>query len=310
MPLLKRKRILAAKVESTPGTAETLTAAEAAFNVYDLMIQPTIEVEEREQQGGFDRIAGVPGARQGKATFKTDIAWDGTATLPTWATVLLPACGYVENTAVFTPRSEAPGSNVKTLTIGGYVDGLKKVIAGASGTFKMMCVTGKMITIEWEFTGAWQPVTDVALLSPTYPTASPIRFASGTIELDNVAMKVESCTFDAGNEVKLLEDPSTASGFSYAVIVDRKPRVTINPEAALVATRDPWGDWLSSTTQTFELDLDGANTSVITMDIDVAQIVNVQEGDRGKIVTDEIEIAALRNTAADDDVSFTFTATV
>jgi hypothetical protein len=39
MPFLKRKRVLAAKIEGTIGTAEVLAAADAAFNIYDPMIQ-------------------------------------------------------------------------------------------------------------------------------------------------------------------------------------------------------------------------------------------------------------------------------
>src|SRR6056297_2582972 len=135
MPLLKRKRVLAAKVEGTIGTAETLTTAEGAFNVYDLMIQPTIEVEDRPAQGSFNQLAGVAGARLGTATFRTDLAYDGT-NIPSWASVLLPACGWVLSTATFNPTSEAPGSNVKTLTIGGYIDGLFKQIYGAVGSWR------------------------------------------------------------------------------------------------------------------------------------------------------------------------------
>ena len=61
MPLLKRRRVLAAKVEATSGTAETLTSAEGAFNAYDVMIQPEIDKEPREIQGSFGSLAAVPG---------------------------------------------------------------------------------------------------------------------------------------------------------------------------------------------------------------------------------------------------------
>jgi hypothetical protein len=122
MAILKRRRVLAAKIEVTSGTAETLTSAEGVFNAYDVMIQLDIDMESREGQGSFGTLAAVPGGYKGKATFKTDCGWDGSVTEPTWADTFLPACGWVKaggNT--FTPRSEGPGANVKTLTIGCYL---------------------------------------------------------------------------------------------------------------------------------------------------------------------------------------------
>ena len=87
MPLLKKIQTIAAKVEATIGTAETLTASEGVFNAYDIDIQGDIQVEEREGQAGFDMLPGVAGTRKGTMTFKTDIEWDGSATVPVWSSV-------------------------------------------------------------------------------------------------------------------------------------------------------------------------------------------------------------------------------
>lgn len=309
MPLLKRKRVLAAKIETSPGTAESLLAADAAFNAYDVMIQPSIEVERREAQGQFGTLAGVASSRQGKATFKTDLGWDGTSSEPAWATTFLPACGYVLATNTFTPRSSAPGSNVKTLTIACYIDGMRKILAGCMGTFRLVAPTGRMAYIEWEFTGKWQAPTDVTILAPTYPTDSPLRFASGLVEWNDIGLKVEQVTFDAGNEITLLEDPTDATGYSYALVVDRAPKFTANPESVLVATQNRWNEWITNVEDTFELDIDGPSTSVLTIDAPKAQITNVQEGDRGKIVTDEIEWSCNKDATLDTDVSIIFTPT-
>lgn len=307
MVLLKRKRTLAAKVETTPGTAETLTGTEGAFNAYDVMIQPTIAVDAREKQGNFGSLPGVPGARMGKATFKTDLAYDGT-NVPSWASVLLPACGYVNSTGTFTPRSEAPGTNVKTATIGCYQDGVLKRIAGAVGNFKITFPTGRACVIEWEFTGVWLAPTDTALITPTYPSETPIRFASGLCELADVALKVEQVVFDAGNEIVMIEDPSTAAGYSHGVVTNRLPKITANPLAVLVATQDRFGDWLAATEMTWELDLDGPSDSVITLDCPKVQITNNQEADRGRLVVDQLDLAVLRSTAAvDQDAQLIFT---
>jgi len=80
MPLIKRKTVIAAKVEATVGTAETLAAAQGAYNPYNISAQPEIEVEDREDPGSFNRRKSPAGARKGTISFTTDIQWDGTST--------------------------------------------------------------------------------------------------------------------------------------------------------------------------------------------------------------------------------------
>lgn len=301
MPLLKRVRTLAAKVEATVGTAEALTGSEGAFNAYNVMIQPTITFEQREAQGQFGTLSAVPGARGGTATFRTDLGYDGT-TVPSWATVLFPACGYVNNAGTFTPRSEAPGTNVKTLTIGCYLNGKFKSIAGAMGTFNLVFPTGRMAYIDWTFTGVWQAPTDTAIIAPTYPTHPTLRAANMTTTYNSVSFCSEQITFDSGNLITLIQC-QTGNGFRNALVYDRAPRFTSNPESVLVATQDRYESLLSSTEAALSL----AIGSAITISAPAAQIVNAQEGDREGVVIDELEWQANKNgTNLDQDVSLVF----
>mgnify|MGYP003652821754 CR=1 FL=1 len=130
MTQLKRKRVLAAKTETTPGTAESLAGSEAAFNVYNIIAQQEIDMDSREAQGGFGMHSSLAAGRKGRITFSVDASWDGTATEPSWADTFLPACGWVKSSQVFTPRTEVPGSNVKTLTLAIYQDGMRKILSG------------------------------------------------------------------------------------------------------------------------------------------------------------------------------------
>lgn len=305
--MLIRRRVLAAKIETTPGTAETLAAADGAFNAYNVSIQATVPTEERLGQGSFGRLSSVPGARMGRVTFRTDLAWDGSTTMPSWADVLLPMCGIVESSQVYTPRSESPGSNVKTGTIGVYEDGMLKSIAGAVGTGRLVMPTGSMCYIDWEFTGVWQPVTDTALISPTYPVATPIRYASATTTYNSVALCNQQVTLDFGNVIKVRECESSAAGYKSAIITDRNPKVTINPESVLVATQDRYGAWLSATESALSIELDGPSDSTITLAGPKAQILNVQEGDREGVQIDDIELQLNKDGAnVDQEFSLTF----
>lgn len=306
MPLLKRKRVLAAKVETNVGTAETLTATEAGFNAYDVTIQPSIEVSQREAEGSFNYLTGTPSGRMGTCTFKTPV-YIG-ASLPAWASTFLPACGWVDSSNVFTPRSEALGSNVKSVTIGVYEDGKVKKIAGAVGTLKIVCPTGKEAYIDWSFQGVWQAVADATLLSQTDATDLPVRFASATCTYDSVAQKVESVTVDAGNTIVMREDPTTAAGYISGIVTSRYPKITANPESTLVGTDDHYGDWLAATEAAFAVTLNGPSSSSLAIAAPKAQIVNSQEGDRNGLQTDDIEWVCNKNGAtADQELSLTFT---
>lgn len=314
MPILMKNRVLAAKIETTSGTAEALTSAEASYNAYDVKIEMEIDMDAREGQGSFGNLTSVPGGYKGKASFKTPCSWDGTATEPSWADTFLVACGWVKSAQVFTPRSEAPGSNVKTLTIGCYLgpdgssNGPFKSLGGCAGTFKLVCPTGKMAYFEWEFSGVWIAPTDVALIAPTYPTALPLRYANSTTTWNSVALCLENLTLDAGNEV-VMRECAAGNGYEAAIIVNRNIKVSGNPEMKRIATQDRWTAFTAMTESALTWGLDGPTNAVLTIAAPKAQLIKVVENARNKVVIDELEWQCNQNASSvDTDASMTFTA--
>ena len=307
MPLLRRRAVFAAKVEGTIGTAESLTTAEAAFNARDFTIQPNVPVTRREGQGGFNYLPGIAEGMQGTCTVTMDMAYDGT-TVPTWASVLLPACGWVQTTGVFSPLSEGPGTNVKTITIGHYKDGKRSLLSGAMGTFKIMAPTGKMASIEFTFTGKYSTnETDTALIAPTYPTTLPLRVAAGALTWNSVALCTSNVEVDAGNSVIMREcmNATDRSGFISAIVTNRQPVITADPESELVATQDRDALWLTSSPQAFSMQIGVAGTS-ITVAAPKAQLENKQQGNRNDMMTDDLTWLATKGSAADTELTITF----
>jgi len=308
MTLLKRRRLLAASIEATSGTAEVLDATDAAFNAYDIVTTLDIPMDERDGQA-FGVMPSIPGGHKAKVAFKIDASWDGTATEPAWADLFLPGCGWVKSSQVYTPRTEAPGSNVKTLTLETYTNGVKTQIYGAAGTFKLVCPTGKAAYFEFEFTGVWGGRSDVAILSPTFPTDLPLRYANSTTTWNSVALCLATMTLDSGNEVTMRECATNTAGFHAAIITNRKVKVTGDPEGKLVATQDRWGALLASNEYALTWDLDGPTNSKITIAAPKAQVMSIAEGDRGGLMTDDIEWQCNRNgSTVDQEASITFTA--
>lgn len=301
--MLKRKRVLAAKIESTSGTAESLTASDALFNIYDAMMQPNIEMIQRPSQGAFSQNPAVPGAYLATCTFRTDYTGNGAAASAAWADTFFPACGFTETTDTFAPVSEPPGSNVKTLTIGLYTDGVFKSMRGCSGNFRIAYITGQPIFVEFTFQGVWVDPSDVALISPSYPTIKPIRAANATFTVGGSAYPcIESMVVESGNTLFPREcaTQSDGSGLHSVIITDRLPIITMTPESDLVANEDEYGDWLDMTEAALVYSVTDGTDTVLTS-APKMQRTNVQESDRNGQQTDEVTWQCNKSAAGGDD---------
>ena len=308
MPLLRRRAVFAAKVEATVGTAESITASEGAFNARDFSIQPTVAVTRREGQGGFNHLAGIPEGMMGTCSIVHDLSYDGT-TIPTWASVLLPACGWVDTSGTFSPVSQGPGSGgVKTLTLAHYKDGKRSLLSGAMGTFKISCPTGKMAFITFTFTGKYSSnETDLTIVAPTYPTALPLRFSPGVLTWNSVDLCTSSVEVDAGNSVIMREcvDVADRTGYKSAIVTNRAPVITADPESVLVATQDREAHWLSSLPYAFSMRV-GVSAASIIISAPKAQLENKQQGNRSDMMTDDLTWLATAGSAVDTELTIAF----
>lgn len=306
MPLLSRLSVLAAKVEATPGTLESLTAAEAAFNVMNAEFNANIDVTTRPVQGSFKKLPGVPGQRLASCSFSIELIGTGAGGVPTWATVFLAGCGLVNSTGTVTPRDEAPGSNVKTLSIALYEAGRVKRMRGAVGTVVFEFVPGQAVMANFTFTGVFDSIADTAILTPTYPTLAPIRCSSGAATINSVVQVFSSCSFDVGNVVAVRPTIANAQGASYGIITDRTPTFTIDPEASVIAGNDIWGDWTAATTRALSLQFEDAADS-ITFAAPAVQRMTISNGDREGLRLDTQTLQCCRD-GANAEFSITFAA--
>lgn len=299
MPLLRKIGVIAAKIETTPGTAVSLAGADANLLAYDPMVTPEIEIVDRPKLGSFNHNVASTGLMSGTATFSTDFVGDGSGGVPGWADQLLPACGWVKSGTTFTATDEAPGSNVKTLTIGMYQNGRMTKIVGAVGDFSIVMETGKPVKIEWSFTGVLDAGTeasktaimeDTAVLSPSsLPTQKPLRSANAMTLAGSYNPYIQSATFAAGNEVVLRECNVERAGYVAGIITGRVSTLSINPEAALVAADDTYGDWLTMQEYAASFTLADGTDSIVVSSAK-AQTTNVSQSDRNGIVVDDMTI--------------------
>lgn len=297
--LLKKVRVLAAKIETTIGTAISVSGSDGVFNVYDLEANPGTTMVERPGQGAFARLPSVQGAQWGTFKFKTDLI--GGASDPAWMSTFLPACGWVGSGGAYTSTTLPPtaAGGVKTLTMSCYENGLIKKIHGAMGKFTIELIPGQPGMVSFEFQGVWDDPIDGAIIAPTYVTTKPPRFASATLTLGAFSPKVSRVTIDSGNDIYLRPDV-TASGVFCACIGDRKPTITMDPESDLVADHDTYGLWKALTTAAFTCTL-GATNNQISITAPSVQLTNVQESDRNGVQIDSVEFQCNKSASAGDD---------
>lgn len=312
--MLWRKSVLAAKVEATVGTDVTPSASDATFNIFNANIEPTPQMEEREGQGGFDRLTQTNGARTAKVTFQCEVQWDGTATEPAWAEVFLPGCGWVKSGTgpTYYPLTRSTGtttSDPRSLTISHYIDGKLRKATGCVGTFKATLPAGKRVLFDFEFTGVWAGETDTSIITPTYVTDTVYKWSSGVCQWNDVELLASQAVIDAGNVIQMREDPSKSSGYLAGIIVDRYPKITIDPEMILVASQDRDGAWLAGTEYALELHCGGVGNSKFQFDAPKAQIIKKTPGNRNMLAIDQLEMACNKNGSTHDQcLSITFTA--
>lgn len=312
MSLLRRRAVFAAKTEATIGTAESLTGSEGVYNARDFSITPNIAFDRREGQGGFNYEKSVPGGMQGTCTIVHDLQYNGTD-IPTWASVLLPACGYVATAGVFSPVSRGPGGSglPKTLTLGHYHDGKLRKLSGAMGNAVFTFPTGQAAYVTFTFTGKYaEDETDTALITPTYPTQDTLRFADGGITWNSVGLCTASVAVDLGNTVIMRECAETGNrtGYKSALITNRVPVIAADPEAVLVATQNRDSQWVSASTAALAITLNATGNSTLVFSALAAQIENKQPGNRNDMITDDITWLATKGSGHDTELIITFTA--
>lgn len=188
--LLTRSAQIAAKIETTEGTAENLTAAEAALTVFDPKFVKNVTRHKRKPARKYmSQIPALVGIRLGRITFKMELTGSGAvATAPSFDS-LLRACGFQKNV-------------VKSIAIG----------AITGGPF----VPGEAITASGGKSGrvAGQVSTGDAVLPY-------VLVDSDFANLDAITGGTSGATATASGS------PTAAQGFEYTPLTTAPPSVTI-----------------------------------------------------------------------------------
>lgn len=167
MPLLSRSQQVAIKVEGTEGTAETLAAANAGFNIFDASFSPDIAGFERNpNRATIGRLATLPGVKLGRVTMQTELVGSGDPDAPTPPVdAILQSCGYQKAASVEKLNISTPSGKflVGETVTGGTSGATGTVVRPNTDNDAFVYITAKSGTFQSEgITGQTSGVTGLA----------------------------------------------------------------------------------------------------------------------------------------------------
>lgn len=291
--ILSNRAVVAAKAETTEGTVIALAGGDANFQVMEPKFEADISMFKREiLDTTLSPFKMIPGTRLGKISFKVENKGSGAAGTAPALGKLLIACGFSETVVASTSVTYAPTStlaNITSMTIALYKDGLKKMLKGARGNVKYSAKNGEPGMFEFEFTGVYDSVADIALLTPSgVETTVPVPLLSALFSVQSFSAFVSQISFD--------------------MLTKREPKGSFDPEDELVATHDWYGRWIAGTTGVLTWKHPGAAGNICTFSAPVCQYTKISESDRNGIAALGADFLMARSAAGgNDELSIAYT---
>lgn len=311
--ILSNRQVIAAKVETTEGTAIALAGADANNLIMEPKFEADVPMYERTfLDNSLSPQKAIATTRLARLSFKVEAKGSGTAGTAPAVGKLLRACGFAETVVASTSVTYAPTSalsNIPTLSMAIYKDGVRKALKGARGNVKYSAKDGEPGMFEFEFLGVYDGTTDAAILTPSGVEATvPVSLLAATFSIASFSAFVSQIAWDMGNTLAPRADINQASGFISTLLTKRNPKGSFDPEDELVATHDFYGRWLAGTTGSLTWKHQGSAGNILTSTVPTCQYMKLTEADRNGIaVLNSDFLMARGSTAGDDEVSLAFT---
>ena len=310
MPLLSRKRLIAAKIESTVGTDSVPTGTDALL-VRNLDITPLSgDVVSRDLVrpyfGNYDQLIAKTSVA---VSFEVELSGSGAAgTAPKYDAVL-KACAMSGTVVATTSVTYAPvSSSISSCTIYYNVDGVLHKLTGCRGDMSMSCAVGAIPVLKFNMTGVYNAPTDTAALTPTYAAqATPLVFRQGNtsaFSLFSYSAVLQSLEFNLSNEIVYRE---LVGGTKEVLLTDRKPAGSVQIEMPTIAVKDYFAASLLTATGNLTF-LHGTTAgNRVTFTAPYVDVTNPTYGDQDSVVMLNIPYVATPSSAGNDEFSLAFT---
>lgn len=318
---LTRKRQLAAKVETTAGTAESLAAADAGILVEDVRFAPNFpELTRNPLRDSLSTYTSLVGTRTATVTFRAELAGSGTVSTAPAMGKYLRACGFTETaeTAGVVYALTSTDSSIPTLTMAVYNDNTRWLLYGARGNVSLEGAANQIVYANFSFTGIYSEYDAVASLTGiSYQDTIPPVFRAATTTLNFGTAWSNPCysrwTLDMANTVVLRESAAATSGLTYARIVGRDPGGTFDfdvpsPTMDTAPNVEPnlMTHWTTPTTGSLAMTIGSTAGNRLAIAAPALQVVSIADVDRDGVSVHDLSYKLRLSATDDDELTLTF----
>jgi hypothetical protein len=309
MPLLSRRRLILAKIESTYGTSSSPAGTDAVL-VRDLNITP-LQADMVDRQLLRPFMGASPQLMANKRVqiqCTVELAGSGAAgTAPKYGP-LLRACGLGETIVASTSVTYAPISSAfESVTLAYHNDGMRHLITGCRGTFTLAGRVGVIPTIQFTMTGLYAAPTDVSLPSATYSNqAQPLIFthtSTASFSAFSYSGCMQEFNLNLGNSIVYRE---LVGCTKEVLITDRKTEGNVLIEAVTVATKNYYTNATGEATGAITFAHGTAAGNILTLNVPYADLTMPEDSDSDGIRMLNLPFVATPSSG-NDELSLAFT---
>lgn len=308
MPLLRRKRVLLAKIETTYGTDSTPTGAANAMLVRNLTLTPIqLDYAPRELVrpflGNFDALPGDPWVQ---VEFEIEAAGSSALGVAPAYGNLLRACAMGETlTASVKAEYKPVSATFESVTIYYQEDGLQHKITGARGSVALVMGLKGIPVYRFRMLGLYNLPTDTALSSATYTAFKTPKVVNNTnttaFTLHGFAAVASAFEIDLQNELTFR---ALIGGSKSIQLTDRKVIGSVTIEKPLVASKDFWSAIVNGTLAAVSI-THGPAGNQVKFDANNVQLTEPTEEDSDGISMLKMNMLLMPTTAGNDELTLT-----
>jgi len=188
---------------------------------------------------------------------------------------------------LYKPQSGA----IPFLSMNVFVDGTQYQFKDVRGTASITGTAGGVFAISYTFSALFVDKKDAAVPSVTRDSTRPPVWknddgVAGAFTIDGVPVGLSEFSLDIGNTLIFPPNPNESEGFAGAEITQRNLTGNIDPQAALIATRNVLQDFKDSNRRRLHGRCGKTSGNKIAVTVPEGQYTNYTPGDREGLKTD------------------------
>jgi hypothetical protein len=236
----------------------------------------------------------------------------GAEITPTWAGDLVVGQEWIVSLYElgYMYRPESDQTNVESITLYVYKDGVLHKVTSCSGTFTLTGESGSIGQAQFEFQGNYlPPVEEPTPLDAVFEQTIPVQVELAQMSINGDAdFCAQSFTYALANTLNAKECMNALDGFDGYSITDREPTAALNPEATYEAFHGWWEIFSDAVQIPLHTRVGTTAGNIVRIYAERANFTGLTYGDRNNSVT--LEAAFQLNglsAAGDDELRVAFT---